>query len=130
MPIKPVGLGAGNKFTVADDGSALTGLDAGALVGEVPLANGGLGTDASALADGLVTKSMGLMSTTTEVTATIQGTHQNGVAMVAAKDAVTQSSVNLAALDLRLEPGDVLAVALRTASSTATISTPLNWHED
>jgi len=49
MPIKPVGLGAGNKFTVADDGSALTGLD---------------------------------------------------------------------------------AVALRTASSTATISTPLNWHED
>lgn len=81
MPIKPVGLGAGNKFTVADDGSALTGLDAGALVGEVPLANGGLGTDASALADGLVTKSMGLMSTTTEVTATIQGTHQNGVAM-------------------------------------------------
>jgi len=33
-------------------------------------------------------------------------------------------------LDLRLEPGDVLAVALQTASSTATADVSLNWHEE
>lgn len=32
--------------------------------------------------------------------------------------------------DLRLEPGDVLAVALQTASSTATADVSLNWHEE
>jgi len=29
-----------------------------------------------------------------------------------------------------MEPGDVLAVALQTASSTATTNVSLNWHEE
>lgn len=40
------------------------------------------------------------------------------------------SLVEVAASDLRLEPGDVLAVALQTASSTATADVSLNWHEE
>ena len=47
-----------------------------------------------------------------------------------ATHAVTQSVEDFASLDLRLEPGDVLAIAIRTASSTATVGVSLNWHEE
>lgn len=40
------------------------------------------------------------------------------------------SNQDFTQLDLRMEPGDVLAIAIRTASSTATIGASVNWHED
>jgi hypothetical protein len=53
-----------------------------------------------------------------------------GGRQIAAIDAVTQSNQDFTQLDLRMEPGDVLAIAIRTASSTATIGASVNWHED
>ena len=44
--------------------------------------------------------------------------------------AATNQTLDLEKLDLRMEPGDVLAVALQTASSTATTNVSLNWHEE
>lgn len=43
---------------------------------------------------------------------------------------MTQVVQNFSELDLRMEAGDVLAIAIRTSSSTATISTSINWHEE
>ena len=40
----------------------------------------------------------------------------------------TNQTLDFEKLDLRMEPGDVLAVALQTASSTATTNVSLNWH--
>ncbi len=54
----------------------------------------------------------------------------SGGTAVAFSAAVTNSTLNLRDLDLRMEPGDVLAVALQTASSTATANVSLNWQED
>ena len=63
---KPIGYGAGNKLETADDASDLTGLPAATgLTGQVPQANGGLGVDASALSNGVLVKSGGVMSSTT-----------------------------------------------------------------
>ena len=42
----------------------------------------------------------------------------------------TNQTLDFEKLDLRMEPGDVLAVALQTASSTATTNVSLNWHEE
>lgn len=67
MPIKPVGLGAGNKFAIADDGSALANVSAGAITGIVSQAHGGLGVDASPLADGVLAKDAGVFLTTTSI---------------------------------------------------------------
>lgn len=39
------------------------------------------------------------------------------------------AAINLASLDLRLEPGDVLAIALATATSSATCTVTMNWQE-
>ena len=61
----------------------------------------------------------------TPTNVTISGGQQIG-----AFNAVTQSVEDFASLDLRLEPGDVLAIAIRTASSTATVGVSLNWHEE
>lgn len=41
----------------------------------------------------------------------------------------TAAILNLSDLDVRLEPGDVFAIALTTASSTAVCSLSLNWNE-
>ena len=69
MATKPIGLGAGNKLTPADDASGLSGLPAATgLTGQVPQANGGLGVDASALSNGVLVKSGGAMSSTTAPT--------------------------------------------------------------
>lgn len=54
----------------------------------------------------------------------------SGGTQIAADDVVTQASVNFADLDLRMEPGDVLAVAIQTASSTATVAVSVNQHEE
>lgn len=54
----------------------------------------------------------------------------SGGTAVAFSAAVTNSSLFLRDLDLRMEPGDVLAVALVTATSTATANVSLNWQED
>ena len=67
MPIKPIGLGAGNKFAIADDGSALANVSAGAITGIVSQAHGGLGVDASPLADGVLAKDAGVFLTTTSI---------------------------------------------------------------
>jgi hypothetical protein len=37
--------------------------------------------------------------------------------------------INLAALDLRLEPGDVIALAVQTVSAAAVITASMNWQE-
>lgn len=39
------------------------------------------------------------------------------------------ASVDLSKLDLRLEPGDVLAIALTTASASAVTTVSINWNE-
>lgn len=67
MPTKPIGLGAGNKFAIADDGSALANVSAGAITGIVSQAHGGLGVDASPLADGVLAKDAGAFLTTTSI---------------------------------------------------------------
>jgi len=54
----------------------------------------------------------------------------SGGSAVAFAAAVTNTSLSLRDLDLRMEPGDVLAIALVTASSTATTGVSLNWQED
>ena len=54
----------------------------------------------------------------------------SGGTAVAFSAAVTNSALSLSDLDLRMEPGDVLAIALQTASSTATANVSLNWQED
>lgn len=41
----------------------------------------------------------------------------------------TAASIDLSKLDLRLEPGDVLAIAMSTSSSTAVCATTMNWQE-
>ena len=69
MAVKPIGYGAGNKMIPADNASGLSGLPAGTgLTGQVPQANGGLGVDASALSNGVLVKSGGVMSSTTAPT--------------------------------------------------------------
>jgi hypothetical protein len=69
MAIKPIGYTAGNKLTLADDASGLSGLSAASgLTGQVPQANGGLGVDASALSNGVLVKSGGVISSTTAPT--------------------------------------------------------------
>lgn len=67
MPTKPIGYGAGNELTTADDGSALSDVPASGLAGTVPQANGGLAVDASLLADGLLAKDAGAFLTTTSI---------------------------------------------------------------
>lgn len=39
------------------------------------------------------------------------------------------ATINLAALTVRLEPGDVIALAVQTVSSTAVITASMNWDE-
>jgi hypothetical protein len=41
-----------------------------------------------------------------------------------------KSTVDFEKLDLRLEPGDVLAIAIQTASATATVADSINWIEE
>lgn len=53
-----------------------------------------------------------------------------GGTQIAADDVVTQAAISFADLDLRMEPGDVLAVAIQTASSTATVAVSINQHEE
>ena len=59
-----------------------------------------------------------------------QPTQISGGTRVGAFAAATNQTLDLEKLDLRMEPGDVLAVALQTASSTATTNVSLNWHEE
>lgn len=69
MAVKPIGYAAANKLTLADDASGLSGLPAATgLSGQVPQTNGGLGVDASALSNGVIVKSGGVMSSTTTPT--------------------------------------------------------------
>jgi hypothetical protein len=53
-----------------------------------------------------------------------------GGQQIDALNAVTQASESFVDFDIRLAPGDVLAVALRTASSTATVGVSINWLEE
>ena len=48
---------------------------------------------------------------------------------VASGSLATATTIELDKLDLRLEPGDVLVVALTTASSTAACNVGVNWQE-
>ena len=48
---------------------------------------------------------------------------------VASTSLATGTLLDLSALDLRIEPGDVLVVALTTASSTAVCNVGINWQE-
>lgn len=54
----------------------------------------------------------------------------SGGRTVAAFPVSQQSSDPLYLKNIRLEPGDVLAVGLRTASSTATAELGIDWDED
>lgn len=75
MATKPIGLGAGNKLTPADDASGLSGLPATTgLSGQVPQSNGGLGVDASALSNGVLVKDGGVFTTTLAPPAHYAGT--------------------------------------------------------
>ena len=69
-------------------------------------------------------------STSSVEFATPTGITITGGTQVGAFAAATNQTLPLDTLDLRLEPGDVLAVALQTASSTATADVSLNWHEE
>lgn len=69
-------------------------------------------------------------STSSVEFATPTGITITGGTQVGAFAAATNQSLALDTLDLRMEPGDVLAVALQTASSTATANVSLNWHEE
>lgn len=69
-------------------------------------------------------------STSSVEYATPTGITITGGTQVGAFAAATNQTLPLDTLDLRLEPGDVLAVALQTASSTATADVSLNWHEE
>lgn len=62
--------------------------------------------------------------------ATPSGVTITGGTQVAALDAVTQQREDLRDLDIRIEPGEVLAIALTTASATATATISMNWHEE
>lgn len=65
------------------------------------------------------------MEYATPTNVTISGGQQVG-----AVSAVTQNDEYLPGRELRLAPGDILAVAIRTASSTATVGVTANWQED
>lgn len=69
-------------------------------------------------------------STSSVEYATPTGITISGGTQVGAFAAATNQTLPLDTLDLRLEPGDVLAVALQTVSSTATADVSLNWHEE
>lgn len=94
MATKPIGLGAGNKLTPADDASGLSGLPAATgLSGQVPQENGGLGVDASALSNGVLVKSGGVMSSTTAPT--MSGANISaGTIPTASLDTATQNRLN------------------------------------
>lgn len=94
MAVKPVGYAAANKLTPADDASGLSGLPAATgLTGQVPQANGGLGVDASALSNGVLVKSGGVMSSTTAPT--MSGANISaGTIPTASLDAGTQNRLN------------------------------------
>lgn len=74
-----------------------------------------------------------LASDQNSVPVDIEGLYQNGVR----EGLVTLSSangLNVSVIeplsDLRTEPGDVLAIAIQTASSTATVAVSVNQHEE
>lgn len=94
MAVKPVGYAAANKLTPADDASGLSGLPAATgLTGQVPQANGGLGVDASALSNGVLVKSGGVMSSTTAPT--MSGANISaGTIPTASLDTATQNRLN------------------------------------
>ena len=94
MAIKPIGYTAGNKLTLADDASGLSGLSAASgLTGQVPQANGGLGVDASALSNGVLVKSGGAMSSTTAPT--MSGANISSATIpTSSLDAATQNRLN------------------------------------
>lgn len=54
----------------------------------------------------------------------------SGGRQVGAFAAATQQELNFRDADLRLEPGDVLAICVQTASSTAVVDASLNWLEE
>ena len=62
--------------------------------------------------------------------ATPSAVTMSGGRTVAAFPVSQQSSDPLYLKNIRLEPGDVLAVGLRTASSTATAELGIDWDED
>ena len=69
-------------------------------------------------------------STSSVEYATPTGLTITGGTQVAADTATTQAATDFQALDLRMEPGDVLAFAIQTSSSTATVSVSTNWQEE
>lgn len=98
MAVKPTGYGAGNKTTLADDASGLSGLPASTgLTGQVPQANGGLGVDASALSDGVLVKSGGVISSAAPLPTASGGTNAtaytaNGVVVADGAGTALQST--------------------------------------
>ena len=109
MATKPIGLGAGNKLTPADDASGLSGLPAATgLTGQVPQANGGLGVDASALSNGVLVKSGGAINSTTAPT--MSGAN------------ITSGSTPAAAI----APGTLHQILIAGPTSAAWTATPIN----
>lgn len=62
--------------------------------------------------------------------ATPTGITVTGGRAVAARAAATQAEVTFQDADLRLEPGDIMAICVRTASSTATVDVSVNALEE
>lgn len=58
------------------------------------------------------------------------GVTVTGGRQVGAFAAATQQSLDLRDADLRLEPGDVLAICVSTATATAVVDASLNWQEE
>ena len=75
---------------------------------------------------GYVNQSISCVETATPTTLTPSGGSDLATVIAASGASAT---INLAALDLRLEPGDVIALAVQTVSSTAVITASMNWQE-
>lgn len=71
-----------------------------------------------------VDQSLSCMERATPVGTTVSGGREVAIFIV-----TTTSSLNLAALDLRMEPGDVIAIDLTTTSATAVCQASMNWQE-